>query len=163
MSVASVAGDVSTGVRRRAIQDFYHARRRAKLQQLMARLRGWSARLLCYEQVRDRLRPETSHGPQLEMIPLEAIVGSVERCGDYTRDFLPLKDSDQRRWTRVMAAASKPVDLPPIRVYRIDEVCFVIDGHHRVSVARQRGSTHIEAWVTDVQTRLPVASLEDWA
>jgi hypothetical protein len=126
----------------------------------MARLPGRSAQLLCYEPVRDRLQPETSNGPELETVPLETIVGSVERCGDFTHTFLPLKDSDERRWTRVMAAASEPADLPPIRVYRIDGVCFVIDGHHRVSVARQRGLTHIEAWVTGVQTKVPLASLK---
>jgi hypothetical protein len=110
--------------------------------------------------VRDRLQPETSTSPALEVIPLETIVGSVERCGDYTRNFLPLKDSDERRWTRVMAAVSKSADLPPIGVYRIDGSCFVIDGHHRVSVAQQQGLTHIEAWVTDVQTKKSMASLE---
>jgi hypothetical protein len=103
--------------------------------------------------VRDRLRSQASRPLGVREIPLEAIAGSVERCSDYTREFMPLKDSDQRRWMRVMEAVTAALDLPPIRAYRVGEIYFVVDGHHRVSVARLRGLTHIAARVVDVQTR----------
>jgi hypothetical protein len=48
--------------------------------------------------------------------------------------------------------------LPPIDVYRIGELHFVRDGHHRVSVARTLGRSDIDAYVTEVQTRLPIDS-----
>jgi ParB-like chromosome segregation protein Spo0J len=63
---------------------------------------------------------------------------------------MPLKDSDQRRWVRVMEAAMAALDLPPIRAYRVGDIYFVADGHHRVSVARLRGQDHIVAAVIDV-------------
>lgn len=44
--------------------------------------------------------------------------------------------------------------MPPIDVYRIGEMHFVQDGHHRVSVARALGDTHIEAHVKEVRTAL---------
>jgi hypothetical protein len=91
------------------------------------------------------------------LIPLKAIVGSVDRCTDYTRSFLPLKDSDQARWTRVAKALVGEKPLPPIRVRKVGQVYFVIDGHHRVSVARQLGLSHLEARVSQAETGAPVS------
>ena len=48
--------------------------------------------------------------------------------------------------------------LPPIEVYQIGDVYFVRDGNHRVSVARQREATHIEAYVTPVVTSIPLSA-----
>ena len=42
--------------------------------------------------------------------------------------------------------------MPPISVYRVGELHFVRDGHHRVSVARALGRDTIDAYVTEVQT-----------
>jgi hypothetical protein len=44
--------------------------------------------------------------------------------------------------------------MPPIDVFRIGDLHFVQDGHHRVSVARAQGDTHIDAHVTEVQTKV---------
>ncbi len=44
--------------------------------------------------------------------------------------------------------------MPPIDVLRIGEICFVRDGHHRVSVAHALGHGDIDAHVTDVVTRV---------
>jgi hypothetical protein len=85
-------------------------------------------------------------------VPLQAIVGSFERCADYTRSFLPLKDHDQQRWTRVEQAFKESRSLPPIQVMKDGQAYFVIDGHHRVSVARQLGISHLEAEVIQADT-----------
>ena len=102
---------------------------------------------------RDLLRPEARFTVSLEEIPLERVVGSVERCTDYTLDFSPLKDSDQGRWMAVKQAFASAKALPPIRVYRTGDVYFVVDGNHRVSVARQLGRTRIEAHVVHIRAR----------
>ena len=44
--------------------------------------------------------------------------------------------------------------MPPIDVYRIGDMHFVRDGHHRVSVARQLGLDVIEANVTEIETEV---------
>jgi hypothetical protein len=44
--------------------------------------------------------------------------------------------------------------MPPIDVYRIGELHFVKDGHHRVSVARALGHDDINAYVTEVLTEV---------
>lgn len=140
-----------------ALEDFRRARQQADLEQIMARLRGKSADLLSFEQVRQTLKATESQVRELRDIPLDAIVGSVGRYADFTRSFLPRHDSNAERWARVELAATGLKGMPPILVYQIGDVYFVEDGHHRVSVARQLGATHIQAYVTPVRTRVPLA------
>ena len=83
--------------------------------------------------------------------------GSVGRYEDFTRDFLPRRDSDAERWARVERLAKDEVGLPPVDLFQIGDVYFVNDGNHRVSVARQMGHSHIEAYVTPVQSRVPLS------
>ena len=139
-----------------ALMDFRRARRQAERERLRARLAGKSARLLSYEEVRRMLRARSSREVGLRDIPLDAIVGSVDRYTDFTRSFLPLRDSDQERWARVQTQVSKLAGLPPIEVYQVGDAYFVRDGNHRVSVARQMGASHIEAYVTRIETRVPL-------
>jgi nucleotide-binding universal stress UspA family protein len=140
-----------------AIQDFRRARRRAALEQIMARLTGRSADLLSYEEVRKKLRAKSIGKQTLKEIPLDAIVGSVGRYTDFTRSFLPRQDSDEKRWAMVRVAQTDLGGLPPIKVYQIGDAYFVLDGNHRVSVARQLGTTHIQAYVTEVRTKVPLS------
>ncbi len=139
-----------------AVSDFREARRKAAMQGIMARITGESIKLLSYEEVRQKLRALESSKRTLRDIPLDAIVGSVGRYTDFSRNFLPLSDSDQDRWSRVMAETTGLTGLPPIEVYQIGEVYFVLDGNHRVSVARQLDSTNIQAYVTEVRTRISI-------
>ena len=144
---------------RAAIQDFHHARQRAVLQAVMARLTGQSAELLNYEDVARQLKLGNRAERGLQEIPLAAIVGTVGRYGDFTRTFLPRHDNDEERWATVKALAADPhrISLPPIEVYQIGEAYFVLDGHHRVSAARQMGLTHLEARVIEIKTTVPLA------
>jgi nucleotide-binding universal stress UspA family protein len=139
------------------VEDFRHARRQANLQQVVARLTGKSAELLSYEDVRQKLKAMELSGEELKEIPLDAIVGSVGRYTDFTRGFLPRQDSDEGRWARVKVAMTDMRGVPPIQVYQIGQAYFVQDGNHRVSIARRLGATHIEAYVTQVQTKVPLS------
>lgn len=137
-----------------ALRHFQEARQRALLEQLLARLTGAPADLLSFEEVRQKLHGQDTSRRSLQEIPVDAIVGSVGRYTDFTRNFLPLREEDKGRWTRVEAQMSGLTGLPPIEVYRIGDAYFVRDGNHRVSVARQHGATHIEAYVTEVETKV---------
>ena len=140
-----------------AVLDFRRARRKAIRERLLARLQGKSVELLSYEQVRQMLRGMVGSQLGLREIPLGAIVGSVGRYADFTRSFLPLQDEDQERWAWIEVRVSDLNGLPPIEVYQIGEAYFVRDGNHRVSVARQLGATHIEAYVTEIQTKVSLS------
>lgn len=139
-----------------AINDFNRARSRAVIRELMARVTGQNIQLLNFDEVRTKLQAQNTSSRGLQDIPLHAIVGSVGRYDDFTRDFLPRKTVEAERWARVELAFNRLTGLDPIDVYKIGEVYFVKDGNHRVSVARQLGATRIEAYVTEIQTRVPL-------
>jgi nucleotide-binding universal stress UspA family protein len=140
-----------------AIQDFKRARRRAALEEITAHLTGKSADLLSYEEVRRKLKAREASPRVLREVPLDTIVGSVGRYSDFSRSFLPRRDSAKGRWASVKAAMTGLAGVPPIEVYQIGEVYFVKDGNHRVSVARELGASYIEAYVTEVRTKVPLS------
>ncbi|MFW5943094.1 MAG: hypothetical protein ACOCXI_14925 [Chloroflexota bacterium] len=142
-----------------AVNDFYRARAQASLQELVGRLQGKSVSLLSYEDVARQLQVLGRGEAGLRPIPLEAIVGSVGRYNDFTRTFLPRLDADAHRWARVKTA--NVADLPPVTVYEIGDAYFILDGNHRVSVARRQGLSHIDAEVIQVRTRVPLAPGDD--
>jgi len=144
-----------------ALQDFKRARKQAAVQHLLAQLTGRSNELLAYDDVYKQLGGSGAIDRGIREIPLNAIVGSVGRYDDFTRDFLPKKDSIQERWARVKASILNMTGLGPISVYQIGDVYFVRDGNHRVSVARQLGTPTISAYVTEVRTRVPLAIDDD--
>ncbi|MEJ2746992.1 MAG: universal stress protein [Anaerolineae bacterium] len=143
-----------------ALEDFKRARQQASMRQLMARITGKSADLLAYKEV-EKLQVLGTEERGVQEIPLDRIVGSVGRYKDFTRDFLPKRASDAERWARVKAAVIDMRGMPPIEVYQIGEVYFVKDGNHRVSVARQLGTDTISAYVTKVETRVPLQAEDD--
>lgn len=140
----------------KAKEDFRRARQKAAIEGILARLSGQTTELLSYEDVRQKLRAVESNKTVLRNIPLDAIVGSVGRNKDFSRSFLPLSDSDIERWAGVMKATAGSTGLPPIDVYQIGEVYFVLDGNHRVSVARELNAKTIQAFVREVRTRVNI-------
>src|SRR5690606_22485780 len=70
--------------------------------------------------------------------------------------FLPKSNTSEERWARVKMAVSDLTGVPPIEVYQLGDAYFVIDGNHRVSIARQLGTPTISAFVTEVKTRVPL-------
>jgi nucleotide-binding universal stress UspA family protein len=141
-----------------ALEDYQRARRRAALQEVLSWLTGTQDenQLLSYDQVRQSLQAVEKGSQSLKEISLDAIIGSVGRYHDFTRKYLPKGTIDQKRWARVKASSESQAGLPPIDVYKIGEVYFVKDGNHRVSVARQMGNETIQAYVTEVVTRVPL-------
>jgi hypothetical protein len=68
--------------------------------------------------------------------------GSVDRGKDFDRRFRPTSPLVRERWQRMAAAVSSGTELPAISAYRVGQVHFVVDGHHRVSVPRPRAHRH---------------------
>jgi hypothetical protein len=89
-----------------------------------------------------------------QLIDLDSIVGTVDRSRDFDRAFRPTSPRVRERWQRINLAQRKGQAMPPIDVYRIGELHFVKDGHHRVSVARALGLSDISAYVTEVLTQV---------
>lgn len=140
---------------RSAVDDFQSAHQKATLQELLARLQGKSNTLLSFEEVSKKLKLQARSERGIQNIPLDAIVGSVGRYTDFTRSFLPRNPSDQQRWAAVKASLEQNA-FPPIDVYKVSDVYFVLDGNHRVSVARQEGWTTIQANVIEIKSNVPL-------
>ena len=89
-----------------------------------------------------------------QVIHLDSIVGTVDRRrGEFDRDFRPSPDT-RGRWERIAEARKRGEAMPPIDVFRIGDLHFVRDGHHRVSVARALREKDINANVIEVRTKL---------
>jgi hypothetical protein len=89
------------------------------------------------------------------MLPFEEVVAALGRRGE--RDLgLQVIALDRGRWQGIDAARRRGGAMPPIDVYRIGELHFVKDGHHRVSVARALGDTDIDAYVREVTTNVAI-------
>lgn len=145
-----------------ALDDFRRARRKAALQEIISRLTGHSNALLSFEEARQRLRASGKEIRGLESIPLDAIIGSVGRYTEFNRNFLPRRDAQSRRWAKVKSVLRDLDEMPPIQVYQIGEAYFVLDGNHRVSIARERGLTHVQAYVTEIHTKVPLTPDTDF-
>ena len=81
-------------------------------------------------------------------IPLAAIVGTVEPTADFDASFQPASERVAPRWQRIARAHHDGRDLPPIDVIELTDGYYVLDGRHRVSVARALGHAEIEAWTS---------------
>lgn len=135
--------------------DFARARRQQQWSRLAGRLRGRSADLdlmLPLDEVVAALGRlgERRHG--LVDVPLESIVGSVDRRRGFDRRFRPTSADSRTRFERLAMAARRGEDLPPVDLVQVGEAYFVSDGHHRVAVGRALGRDRIAAWVTEILT-----------
>jgi hypothetical protein len=140
-----------------AQDDFQRARRRQVMSRLSRRLgrgHGDVDVILPFEEVVAALGRVEERYAGLQTIPLDSVLGTVDRKQGFDRQFRPTTVLVRARWERIANAIRRGEAMPPISVYRIGEVFFVRDGHHRVSVARTLGRTDIDAYVVEVVTRV---------
>ncbi len=141
--------------------DFQDARLRAFLRTVWSVLSGQPNQLLSWAEVREHLHIGGQVYRGIQTVPLHQIVGSVDRYRDFDRAFLPTQSHTMRRWRSISRAFYDDVGLPPVKLYKVGDAYFVLDGNHRVSVARDRGQEFIEAEVIEARTRVPVEASID--
>jgi hypothetical protein len=137
--------------------DFGRARRQRALSRLGARLRREPSDIdviLPFEEVVEALGRKGEQYLGLQAIDLDSIVGTVDRGREFDRSFRPTSGKVRSRWERIAEAQRRGKAMPPVDVYRIGDLHFVKDGHHRVSVARALGHDTIDAYVTEVITEV---------
>jgi hypothetical protein len=113
------------------------------------------ANLLELDEVERRLRPFSRHYLGVRPIPLDHVVGTEGRAAAFTRDFTPRHRFSRDR-LRSLADAFPDGAFPPIVAVKLGETYFVIDGHHRVSLARRQGGESIDAAITEFVARVPL-------
>ncbi|GLZ43578.1 chromosome partitioning protein ParB [Actinokineospora sp. NBRC 105648] len=140
-----------------AENDFLRVRRR----QVLSRLGAWLRRepddvniMVPFDEVVAALGRLGERRLGLQVIALDSIIGSVDRTRDFDRQFRPTSAQSRQRWERLALASRRGESFPPIEVYRVGDLHFVVDGHHRVSVAHALGLKTIDAMVTEIITRV---------
>jgi hypothetical protein len=156
-----------------ARDDFDRARRRASLARLAGWLHGHPAsrnRLPVLGEVTTltgaagpgvrRLEYERIRGPGAgaeAMVPIDQIAGTAEptrsRCFD--RRFRPTSEIPRTRFERIAVGILSGRGMDPVDLYRCDGRYYVLDGHHRIAVARALGERWVPANITDVRLNHP--------
>ena len=136
--------------------DFDRARQKAFLHDLVSALARRPNDLIPYHEVRQRLSPEAESYRGIQVVPIDQIVGSMDRFRDFDRAFLPRQRHTAGRWQNVDRAYYRDITLPPIQLYKVGDIYFVKDGNHRVSVAREKGVDFIDAEVIEGHIRVPL-------
>ena len=140
-----------------AENDFLRARRHQVLSTLASWVRHDSHQdneTFSFSEVVDALGRKGERQLGVQEIPMDAIVGSVDKVRDFDRRFRPTSGKSRERWERLARKSRTGDTFPPIEVYQLGHLYFVRDGHHRVSVGRALGATTIEADVTQIDTEI---------
>jgi hypothetical protein len=135
--------------------DFNGARTKAFLRSIFGVISGHKRNMLAWDEVKDKLKLGGMVYRGMKTVPIDKIVGSVGRYKDFDNAFLPINNTLSARWRKINHAFYDDVNLPPIQLYKVGEVYFVLDGNHRVSVLREHGATYIDAEVTEASSRVP--------
>lgn len=136
--------------------DFQRARFKAFLNGVWASISGQPKTLLSYDEVKEKLRIGGPIYRGVQTVRVDQIAGSLNRYHEFDRVFMPTNDKLADRWQSVNRAFYQEVSLPPVVLYKVGEVYFVVDGHHRVSVAREQGQIYIEGEVRECYTRINI-------
>ncbi len=136
--------------------DFQRARFKAFMNRVWGALSGQPSTLLSYDEIKEKLHVGGPIYRGVKTVRVDQIVGSLNRYQDFDRVFLPKSDQLEQRWTSVNRAFYQEISLPPVVLYKVGQVYFVVDGHHRVSVAREQGQVFIEAEVRECATRVNI-------
>ena len=137
--------------------DFSQARRQAALSGILDILRRQPRELLPFEEVRSRFLVRGQYDRGVQLVPISKIVGSQGRYSDFNRSFLPRGSRTKERWKQVSRARQRSIELPPVELYKLGGIYFVVDGNHRVSVARHAGQVDIRAHVMELAIDVPLS------
>ena len=135
--------------------DFTVARRRARLsrlKELLLRRDSTRSTLLSPEETRRGVPASGSMYRGRRTVEVSRIVGSVGKHQQFDPNFMPLSKASPEKWKRVDRAFRLGQELPPVSLLELGGDYFVIDGNHRVSVARFHGVEWIDAEVTEARS-----------
>ena len=116
--------------------------------------------LLDLEDVERRLKPFTRRYLGVRVIPIKDVVGTDSRGGAFTRRFEP-RQAFSRDRLRSLKSAFPDGGFPPIVAVKLGDTYFVIDGHHRVALARRYGEETIDADITEFVATVPLPAGAD--
>ena len=151
-----------------ARDDFERARRRARWARVAGWLRGQPSkcnRLQVLAQTatvitaagrsgtgRGALRTGRLGPTTQTSVPIACIIGSVEPTLSFDRRFRPTSQLPRTRFERIATEVRSGRGMEPVDLYQDGDEYYVLDGHHRIAVARALGERAV--WATVTQVRL---------
>jgi hypothetical protein len=103
-------------------------------------------------------------GPISEaIVPIDQIIGTVEPTKCFDHRFRPTSDHPRSRFERVAAEVRSGRGMDPVELYQCDGSYYVLDGHHRIAVARALGQRSVGARITEVRLNQPGPPTADQA
>ena len=147
-----------TDLNEQARNDFQRARFKAFMNRVWSTISGQPTTLLSYDEIKEKLHIGGPIYRGVQTVRVDQIAGSLNRYHEFDRVFMPASDQLADRWQSVNRAFYQEISLPPVVLYKVGQVYFVVDGHHRVSVAREQGQIYIEAEVRECSTRVNITA-----
>ena len=136
--------------------DFQRARFKAFMHRVWDSLSGHRTTLLSYEDIKEKLHIGGPIYRGVQTVRVDQIAGPLNRYHEFDRVLMPASSALSSRWQSVNRAFYEDVSLPPVVLYKVGQVYFVVDGHHRVSVAREQNQIFIDAEVRECSTRVNI-------
>jgi hypothetical protein len=139
-----------------SLDAFENARFKSMLTSLKYFLVGRNNELLSFDKLKKPLELYKQNYLGVKPVKVKDIVGSIDRYQDFDRYFLPKKAHLQRRWAKIHNLMLRDIILPPVKLYKVGKTYFVLDGNHRVSVAKKIGVIYIDAEITEFVTDVKI-------
>ena len=140
-------------VRGQLVKLYWSASSQGQWQRFFARLTGRKTKLEPLAELKSDAGAHDHPYAGLKAVAIEQIKGTAEQAPAFDRHFHPIGDRPRQRWLRVAEARMDGKALPPVQLVQVDEVYYVRDGHHRISVAQALGEAFIEAEIVRWQMR----------
>ena len=145
-----------------AALDFDQAYQKGFFRAIFNRFTRKRSGLLSFDEIKNKLDIQNQRDIGMREIPVEQIIGSLNRYQDFDDTFLPRQMHTRGRWENIDRVYLKGEYLPPVEVYKLGGFYFVIDGNHRVSVAREKGQVFIDAHVIELELPFPLEGEFNW-
>jgi len=137
--------------------DFEKAKHKAWIQSIKSILNPEAGELLSFHDIKEIIKPEKEKYLGMQTVEIKKIIGSEDRYQDFNRHFFPKREHLKQRWVNVDKAYLNDIILPPIKLLKINDMYFVRDGNHRVSVALSKGVEFIDAEVIELTSEIPIS------
>ncbi len=151
--------DVFSGL---ATHDFQRAYQKSFFHAILKKITGKGSGLLSFDAIRRSLDVEGETDRGMREVEIDKIIGSLSRYEDFDESFLPRQTHTRGRWQAIDKALMRGEFLPPVELYKIGDFFFVIDGNHRVSVAREKGQKFIDAHIRELEIPFPISGEFNW-
>ena len=116
---------------------------------LVTKLQKNPSTLLSLNEIKKRFLLTKESYKGIQTVQINKIMGSEGRYSDFDQFFNPKSSKSRGKWLGISEAMRNGVSLPPVQLYKVDDLYFVRDGNHRISVAKKLGQKFIEAEVTE--------------